>query len=301
MRHIIFCAVLFLFPVIVQAQATKPPRKPNPPVQREPATKVSAESAEPASCAQFDEIAARVEAVITQEEITEAEFKQETAKDPSAVERVPGKTLEIGNVRYMPLTTGAFLKSTTHDDKMTEFLKWYHTNDGHVTMFHLGATCIMNYAAQVRASNTPTQLDLHQVEMLRVYGTVSQAAVIVEDDYRHDFVELFRAISQGQGEMIALKDRYNVLVDDFNKYAEAMHVYVKSSMNYIQTLESRLRNRPAPLPVFSFPPPRRQITCSGNALTFGNINASALTPDDINTYVSGTLSTNTTLSLHCDE
>lgn len=97
---------------------------------------------------------------------------------------------------------------------------------------------IADYNAQVRASNNRTHQAILQMSVLRVCAETSQAASIEEEDYRHDFVELFRAISQAQQQIITLKDCYNALVDDFNKYAEASHEQLETETKFLNAAKA---------------------------------------------------------------
>jgi hypothetical protein len=272
----------------------------------------------------FDEMAARLEAVSVAEHVSEEEFRRaaseadvkwaaaivtakhaatqaemnQVLKDAGVDIRNPGKVFDIGNVDYIASETDgkpSFNKITRHPDKETDFLKWFN-HGGHVAMVSTGTACFFDSNKQVRDTSDHSLQQLAQIKTQWVSMTLVEAMQLQSDSFRGSAVDEFQALLQAYSAEQKLVDKYNQLVNDFNNYVGASQAYVTVSQSYINKLESsnaQLRNRPAPvtIPVLYIPQPRPAITCTGNALTYG----------DMQTWIGNmtTLSTSTQLFLNC--
>lgn len=213
----------------------------------------------PKSCAEFDQMAARVNAVTTMEEITREEFNTAPTQ-PGAVTMNPGNVYDVGNVEYVATEENGkqmFIKSTHHKDKETEFLKWYGANN-RVKMMTTGMSCL--------TASHGTDM---AVNITKVIVAISQADTISEDGFRDTMGALINYSNAQTEEIFRLKDRYNKLVENVNAYNDAVN-------NLISTVDGILKTQRTSrsIPAFNFNFVRPQpITCTGNTFAYSNSTA----------------------------
>jgi hypothetical protein len=255
---LVSAALLFAYsPVVAQQKRPTAPARDSQPQNHTPDSFVPDE---PKSCVEFDQMAARVDAVNTAEEITAVEFAA-AATQPGVVTMNPGKVFDVGNSEYVATEENGkptFSKVTTHKDKELEFLKWYRA-DNRFQMMRAGESCLL-------ASPGGTVM---AVNITKVIGAISQADLISEDSLRDLMGALGDYSSAQTVEIFRLKDRYNKLVENANAYNDAVNNLMSIVNDFVK---SQRTSRPAPTFNFNFVRPQ-PITCTGNTMAISNSTA----------------------------
>lgn len=225
---------------------------------------------EPKRCAEFDEIAARINAVSTLEEISEAEFRS-ADEQPDKIVSNPHKVFDIGDVEYFITEMNGkrtFNKSTTHKDKKVGFLRWYNKG-GDMRLMEVATSCFLGYSSQVLDSPDREERLAIQMKQLDVLNIVSQAAFIAresDDDLLKSSLQYSSAQSQ---EIFKLRDRYNRLVEDVNAYNDAVNNLVALVNDMINRQKTSAKVQKFNLN-FVRPQP---ITCTGTTFAISNSTA----------------------------
>ena len=265
---VVSTAILFACsPMVAQQKRPSPPARDSQPQNHTPDSFVPDK---PKSCVEFDQMAARVDAVTSIEEITADDFAAAAAQ-PKAIIRNPGKVFDVENVEYIAQPDGertTYTKFTTHKDKESEFLKWYN-HEGQGEMSYTALKCSSQYIGQVLNSTDKGTQRLLLFQQQQMWMTLSQATSIARAADDEMFREALEWGSAGFQETMRLKDRYNKLVENVNAYNDAVNNLV-ATVNSI--LNERKTSRPAPTFNFNFVRPQ-PITCTGNTFAFSNSTA----------------------------
>jgi hypothetical protein len=244
MRGIFVLLVSFLSSVVV-AQTSRP-KSPE----------------DPASCIAFDTMAARVEGIRVEQEITESEFRD--AEKRATTIRKPGKVFDVGAVEYVLDERNGkpvFGEVTHNDEKKAEFLRWYNRSGGSTQISDTGMECFLAYSRQVQHSTGRQQAELRE-QSIEVWLAVSTAAQIANDSLKETVKAESHTISALSDDLEGLSNRYNEVVQNDDAYDAAVSKYVKI-VNQIMTKQHM------PMPTFQVNSVRRQpITCTGNINSF---------------------------------
>lgn len=248
--------------------------------------KRSVEFNEPQPCVEFDKMAFRIDAVITQDQISEGEFR-EAYKKPGVIVRNPEKVFDVGDVEYIRTEVGpdsTFIKSVTHKEKRAEFVNWYN-GGGQEQLFSSAMRCFNEYSKAVRETREPSRQTMLQTKSEGLWFEVAQASQFAQDSLRETLLAALGYLNAQTQQIKSMEKLYNEQVANVNAYSTAVESYVAT----VKQIGSQ-RNGSAPIFDFNFVRPH-PITCSADTLAFSNSAA----------YISGTDTiTNAHTTLHCD-
>lgn len=252
-------SIVILFacsPAVAQQKKPSPSARDSQPQNHTPDSFVPDK---PKSCVEFDQMAARVNAVTTLEEITTEEFATAAAQ-PDVITMNPGKVFDVGNIEYVATEENGkpvFNKSTTHKDKEAEVLKWYGANN-RVKMMTTGMSCL--------TASHGTDM---AVNITKVIGAISQAHTISEGGLRDMMGAVMNYSTAQTQEIFRLTERYNNLVKEVNAYNDSVNNLLSIAGDI---MKSQRASRPAPAFHLDFVRPQ-PITCTGNTFAYSNSTA----------------------------
>jgi hypothetical protein len=237
----------------------------------------------PQECTQFHDLdVAHLDPVETVEYIGEEEFRQAYAKKPASE---PDTRFTINKVIYSKPAENNFIKETFHDDKAVEFVKWYNRG-GEYQMSRTAKECINSLLLQVTNSNDRNDtIERFRTVLTQMLAVLERVRTAGDTESKTTAKMLSGTLRQ----QIETTEKYNHLVGDYNELIQHTQQFIDNAvMPYVRELEdsnaqlraaSRVPTRT--LPKLFFPPPAREITCTGNAQTFifSNAQAADTTPD----------------------
>ena len=231
---------------------------------------------EPQPCVEFDRMAARLDAVYKNEEISKIDYDE-------GMKKYRDGTQEDG-VDYFIGGKDKYLRISIRRDTLAEFIRWYAVEGGRGQMDKANTQCTIELRER---EGTIEYERIYALRQLQDAMTVSQAEGLLADVALEGQNLVIKALLESESARSKVVDRYNKLVENVNTYNKAVNdlvVTVNTAMN--EPKGSKLA------PTLSFNFVRLQpITCTGNAFAFSNSTA----------YMANVLTmTNATRTMHCE-
>ena len=208
---------------------------------------------EPQPCTEFDQMAARLDAVFSIEEIGKPEYDagMKRYEDGTAIEGVDYFTIEKGKYRRVVLQR----------DKLAEFIRWYGAAGGRRQMGIANAHCNTEMGEREERYS-----GIYELRQLQDAMTVSQAEGLLADAALEGQNAVIKALLESESAHKKDVERYNKLVESVNAYNKAVNdlvVTVNTAMS--EPKGSKLA------PTLSFNFIRLQpITCTGGTIAFSD-------------------------------
>src|SRR5260370_27324307 len=208
---------------------------------------------EPRSCIEFDQMAARLDAVYKTEEISKTEYDE-------GMKRYRDGT-QVEGVDYIIGGKDKYQRTYLQRDKRAEFIRWYAVEGGRRRMGTANTNCTIEMGEREERYAGIYELRQYQDAL-----TVSQAEGLLADVALEGQDVVVKALLESEAPRSKVVDRYNKLVENVNNYNKALNdlvATVNTAMN--EPKGSKLA------PTLSFNFVRLQpITCTGSTFAFSN-------------------------------
>lgn len=217
---------------------------------------------EPQPCIEFNQMAARLDAVYEVDEISKTEYDE-------GLKKYRDSKQEDG-VDYFIAGKDKYQRISLLRDKLAVFIRWYAVEGGRGQMGIANTHCNIELAERVGIGETVgTYERIYALRQLQDAMTVSQAEGLLADVALEGQNLMIKAFLESESARRILVDRYNKLVENVNTYNKAVNelvVTVNTAMS--EPKGSKLA------PTLSFNFVRLQpITCTESASAFTNSTA----------------------------
>jgi hypothetical protein len=217
---------------------------------------------EPQPCTEFNQMAARLDAVYEVDEISKTEYDE-------GLKRYRDSAQEDG-VDYFNAGKGKYQRISLLRDKLAEFIRWYVVEGGRGQMGMANTHCNIELSERVRIGETVASYErIYALRQLQDSMTLSQAEGLLADVALEGQNVMIKALLESESGRRKVIDSYNKLVENVNTYNKAVNELVVT----VNTAMSEPKgSKLAPSLSFNFV--RLQpIMCTGSASAFTNSTA----------------------------
>jgi hypothetical protein len=213
---------------------------------------------EPQPCVEFDQMAARLDAVYKTEEISKTDYDE-------GMKKYRDGTREEG-VDYFTGGKDKYQRVSLRRDKRADFIRWYAVEGGRGQMGTANTQCTIELGER---EGTYEYKGVYALRQLQDAMTVAVAEGLLADVALEGQNVMIKALLESEAARRKDVDRYNKLVESVNTYNKAVNdlvVTVNTAMS--EPKGSKLA------PTLSFNFVRLQpITCTGSTFAFSNSTA----------------------------
>ncbi|HEY6387426.1 MAG TPA: hypothetical protein VIX91_17265 [Candidatus Acidoferrum sp.] len=213
---------------------------------------------EPHPCAEFNWMAARLDAIYKNEEISKTDYDEGMKKYRDGTQAEGVDYFMVGKDKYQRISI--------RRDKLAEFIRWYAVEGGRGQMGIANTQCTIELRER---QGTIEYERVYELRQLQDAMTVSQAEGLLADVALEGQNVVIKALLESESARSQVVDRYNKLVENVNTYNKAVNdlvVTVNTAMS--EPKGSKLA------PTLSFNFVRLQpINCTGSAFAFSNSTA----------------------------
>jgi len=211
---------------------------------------------EPQPCAEFNRMAARLDAVYKIEEISKADYDE-------GMQKYTDGTQEEG-VDYFVAGKDKYQRISLQRNKLAEFIRWYAVEGGRGQMGIANTQCNTELGER-----DGTYERIYALRQLQDAMAASQAEALLADAALEGQNVMIKALLESESARSKVVDLYNKLVDDVNTYNKAVNDLV---VTVNTTMSEPKVSKIAPALSFNYvrlPP----IVCTASPFAFSNSSA----------------------------